>query len=283
MLAPFERALAKVHSEGVKANKFLWMLRVRSSRRSLVKAYQQLTVAGREPIDYSSPPVQAAYLYSYAMPRAYFTSEMLRRHRNAIGEPLFRGGELEVVSFGGGPASELVGLIDYLEDAANGESVTNISYRVFDKDGEWHAAADEVLSALSGSLNIRTSYEQLDFADQKGCSAVDVSSADLVIFSYLMSELCAVQESDQIAQNFRDLLSKMQTGAAMLFIDSRHTQFVQFFQSCRQYIGRQKNDDGDGVDLTVPPMSPTFQVYRDAVGDDPRMDAAIVSKWVVIP
>lgn len=282
MLAPFEKALAKVHSEG-KANRLLWMLRVRSSRYSLVKAYKQLTVANRKPIAYSSPAVQAAYLYAYAMPRAYFTSEMLRRHRSAIGKPLFAGGEIEVVSFGGGPASELVGLIDYLEDTGNGESVTAISYRVFDKDGEWSVAAEKVISAIICSIEVRTTFEQLDFSDRTKCAAVDVSRDDLIMFSYLMSELCAVKDSDEIAANFRAMLSRMKSGAAMLFIDSLHTQFIQYFQSCRRYLGRQKNDDGDGVDLPVPTLTPTFQLYRDALGDDPRMDAAVISKWVVMP
>lgn len=283
MLVPFENALAKVHSEGRKANKLLWMLRVRGSRNSLVKAYKQLTFASRKPIDYSSPAVQAAYLYAYAMPRAYFTSEMLRRHRSAIGNPIFVDGQIEVISFGGGPASELVGLIDYLEDTGNGESVTAISYRIFDKDGEWSAAAEEVISAITCSIDVRTTYEQLDFADQTKSATVDVSGANLIIFSYLMSELCALEDSDQIAENFRGILSKMKSGAAMLFIDSRHTQFIQYFQSCRKYLGRQKNDDGDGVDLPVPTLTPTFQLYRDALGDDPRMDAAVISKWVVMP
>ena len=283
VLAPFEQALAAIHGEGSKAHKFLWMLRVRSSRSSLVKAYQQLTVADRKPIDYSSPAVQAAYIYAYAMPRAYFTSEMLRRHRNAIGKPLLPSGGIEVVSFGGGPASELVGLMDYLEDKANGESVTSISYRVFDKDGEWSTTAERVASALTCAIKVETTYEQLDLADRTKCATVGVSNADLIIFSYLMSELCSLNDSDQIAENFRGILSKMKTGAAMLFIDSLYPQFIQFFQRCRLYRGRQKNDDGEGVALSLPTLLPTFQTYRSALGDNPRMDAALVSKWVVMP
>ncbi len=281
MLIAFEQALKVLHEKGLETDQDRWMPSVRNSLDSLVQSYQQLTQADREPIDYSVIQVQAAYLYAYAMPRAYFTLEVLQRHRHAIGAPLFPAGAIEVVSFGGGPASELVGLLEYLGNADHGEAVTAITYRVFDKDGDWQDVAAEVGAAIETPIDITMIYEQLDLADPQGCAAVDVSTADFIVFSYLMSELCALGTNDVIAQNLRNMLAAMKAGAAMLFIDSKHPSFIQYFQSCRQFIGREKNDDGGGVDLPLPLFSPTFQTYRDALDRNPRMDAAIVSKWLV--
>ena len=126
MLVAFEEALKALNDEGFKSHQEQWMPRVKDSWDALIQSYQLLTKQDRNPIDYSASEVQAAYIYAYAMPRAYFTHEMLRRHRQAIGAPLLPKGKIRVVSLGGGPASELVGLLEYLGDAANGEVVTGI-------------------------------------------------------------------------------------------------------------------------------------------------------------
>lgn len=283
MLIAFEQALSVLHDKGLETHQDQWMPAVKNSWDTLIQLYQQLTLQDREPIDYSASEVQAAYLYAYAMPRAFFTLEMLRRHRQAVGAPLFPPGEIEVISFGGGPASELAGLIEYLCDPTHGEAVTAINYRVFDKDEDWREVAFAVVGAIQSPIDLQVSYELLDLADTQKCNAVDVSNADLVIFSYLMSELCTLGSSDVIAQNLRNMLPALKSGAAMLFIDSKHPKFISFFQSCRQFIGRQKSDDGEGVDLPLPAFLPMFQHYRDVLDRNPRMDANIVSKWLVKP
>jgi hypothetical protein len=282
MLMAFEQALKGLHEKGLEAHQDQWMPKVKESWDSLIHSYQQLTQQDREPIDYSANEVQAAYLYAYAMPRAYFTYEMLRRHRQSTGAPLFPAGAIEVVSFGGGPASELVGLLEYLGDAAHGEAVTAIKYRVFDKDAGWREVAIEVAGAAQTSIPTEISYDHLDLADAGKCATIDVSDADLIIFSYLMSELCTLETSDVIAQNLRTMMSQLKAGAAILFIDSLYPKFIQFFHTCRTFIGRQKNDNGDGVDLPLPSFLPTFQSYRDTFDRNPRMDASVVSKWLVV-
>ena len=280
MLEPFEHALAEIHARGIAEHGDQWMHRVKAAYNTLVQSYQQLTQKNRHPIDYTELPAEAAYIYAYAMPRAYFTLEMLRRHRAATGKALFGSGRIEIISFGGGPVSELVGLLEYLGDETNGETVESISYRVFDKDGAWKDVADLVLAATVSPIEVTMTYEQLDLADGRACAAVDIRAADLIVFSYIMSELCALEANDEIAQNTRVILVPIKSGAAMLFIDSKQPEFIQYFQRCRQFIGSQRNDDGEGVDLALPELTPTFQAYRDALDREPRMDAAIVSKWL---
>lgn len=282
MLSAFEQALKVLHDKGFAAHQNQWMPKVKESWDRLIQSYQQLAQRDRKPIDYSGNEVQAAYLYAYAMPRAYFTHEMLRRHRQATGAPLFPAGAIEIVSVGGGPASELVGLLEYLGDAAHGETVTAIKYRVFDKDAGWRDVAIEVAAAADTSIDVEISYDHLDLADSEKCAAIDISGADLIIFSYLMSELCTLEISDVIALNLRNMLSRLKAGAAILFIDSLYPKFIEFFRSCRMFIGRQKNDDGAGVDLPLPSFLPTFKSYRDTFDRNPRMDASVVSKWLVV-
>ena len=62
----------------------------------------------------------------------------------------------------------------------------------------------------------------------------------------------------------------------------KHPQFIQYFQHCRKFIGKEKNDDGAGVNLPLPAFLPTFQAYKTTLDREPRMDAMTVSKWIVM-
>ena len=141
MLDVFETALRNLHKAGRKKFGEEWSVRLAKRREKLKQAYASLDESDRDPIQYSSLSARTAYVFAYAPTRAAYTLEFLRRHRIAIGKPLFGGGKIRVVSFGGGPASELVGLIRYLEDPASEEAVEAIHYVVYDKDGDWESVA----------------------------------------------------------------------------------------------------------------------------------------------
>ncbi|HEX4738169.1 MAG TPA: hypothetical protein VH331_11470 [Allosphingosinicella sp.] len=282
MIEAFEEVLADVDERGRTMLGDEWMGCVEQALRSLEAAYPTLTEEGREPIDYSALPVQGAYLYAYALPRAAFTYEFLKRHREAIGRPLFDGPNLVVVSFGGGPASELVGLAQYLGNEEFGETVDTVAYRVFDKDGEWAEIAEAVAENINTRIRISMTYRELDLADSERAEKVDLSRVDLVILSYIMSELCALKERDAIQANMQRMFSSLPSGSKMLFVESKHPTFIKYFQGCKLVAGlRQRNDDGGAVNLVLPDLTRTYRAFEERLGRSPRMDGNIVSKWIL--
>ena len=282
MLATFEKALKKIHNDGVAEHGEQWMQLVHARVTSLELLYQNLTVQGRPPIDYSEKATQAAYLFAYGTPRAYFTAEFLVRHREALDAPLCKSPDLNVVSFGGGPASELVGLLHYLGNEGADEGVTSISYRIYDKDGAWEGTAGKVVRKIVSDIDVDMTYHELDLADSAASAQVDVGDADLIIFSYIMSELCALDAKDIIAKNVNAILGTMKSGATMLFVESKQPEFINYFKLCKGYNGKEKNDNGGSVDIALPAFSSTFQKYETELNRRPRMSSdSILSKWYV--
>ncbi len=155
MRAEFENVLRILHRQGTKRFGDEWAARLRQRKTKLEGAYATLDEQNRDPIAYAPLSAQTAYVFAYAPTRADYTRQYLLRHRNALGTPLFARDRIEVVSFGGGPASELVGLVRYLEDAAAGEPVTAIEYVVYDKDGDWNAVATTVADAIDTDIESR--------------------------------------------------------------------------------------------------------------------------------
>ena len=282
LIETFEAVLAQLDAQGREELDGEWMSIVEDALQRLEAIYPTLTNEGREAIDYSELPTQAAYLYAYALPRAAFTYEFLSRHRAAVGGPLFDKLHLNIVSFGGGPASELVGLIQYLENEEFGESVESIDYQIFDKDGEWADVAIAVAQNIPTEICINITYTELDLVNGDQVAEIDLSDIDLVVFSYIMSELCALDEKDAIQTNLQSALSGLVKNSKILFIESKHPAFIKYFQSCKLVPGlRQKNDNGNPVNLDLPELGATYGRFSNTFDRQPRMDGNIVSKLII--
>ena len=189
MIANFEAALKKLHRAGSKRFGDEWISKLLRRRARLESAYATLYAQDRDPIPYASLSAQTAYVFAYAPARAEYTRQYLQRHRDALGAPLFSGPSIKVVSFGGGPGSEIVGLVRYLEDVDAGEFVERIEYTVYDKDGDWNDVATDVVSGLETDIEIQMHYEEVDVASRNRMAGIDLSDTDLVMLSYIMSEL----------------------------------------------------------------------------------------------
>jgi hypothetical protein len=282
MLDSFESALRKLHATGRKKFGEEWLVRLAKRKEKLKQAYASLDESDRDPIQYSSLSARTAYVFAYAPTRAEYTREFLMRHRIAVGKSFFEKGHICVVSFGGGPASELVGLIKYLEDPASGEAVDSIRFVVYDKDGDWGDIADDVVASLRTEISVEVEYYAVDAADQRKMKEINLADVDLVIFSYIMSELAKLEKRDKISENFKHTLSSMPVNSKILFIDNKHKIFIDYFRQCKLVSGlNQKSDNGDSVEFELPAMTGTFGVLEKALDWRPRTDLNSVSKLII--
>lgn len=111
---------------------------------------------------------------------------------------------------------------------------------------------------------------------------IDLTKIDLVIFSYIMSELAKLESRDKISLNFRTILSGLSIGSKILFIDNRHRIFIDYFRSCKLVSGlMQKSDNGEPVDFELPTLTGTFHKLSKLLDWSPRTDLKSVSKLIV--
>ena len=282
MLSDFETALKRLHNAGKKRFGDQWVQKLERRRAKMEGAYATLFETDRDPIPYLSLSAQTVYVFAYAPARAEYTRQFLLRHRKAFGKPLFDDKHVRVVSFGGGPASELVGLVRYLEDETTDEPVEAIEYVIYDKDGEWDTVATRITANLETDISVTISYDQVDAASRQKMGRIDLSEVDMVIFSYLMSELAKVGPKDQISENFRSTLAEMKIGSKILFIDNCHPLFIDYFRACKLVTGlMQKNDDDAPVDCSFDDMNGTFGVLSEALEWTPSTELRAVSKLIV--
>ena len=232
----FDNLLSGLDDQGQEEFDADWETRVSVSLESLRAAYEGLTVQNRDPIDYTDLATQAAYVFVYAIGRAEFTYQLLKRYRAVLGEPIFRKNEARITSLGGGPGSEIAGVVKYLLDPESQENVSSIKYWVFDKDGEWENICQSVVDDLSQFMPIELEYDSLDLCDGLECGKISLAGDDLRILSFVISELCALSKKSQAAESLRQLYKTLDDGARIFYNDSNASSFYYFFNETKTYV-----------------------------------------------
>ncbi len=186
-------------------------------------------------INYGDPFCRMAYLYMNVAIHASLVEHAMRVYPQIgrlMREKARAGEELRVCALGGGPGSELLGLVRYAESAREAESTTYVDFVLVDLvkewDESWHAlkaGVDERLRQLYGNerrhwpvvtsrsflaLNATSPADFEHFATRFG-------GTDLFLVCYLVSELKASAAGFEAVL---DLLAKRaKPGALFLFID----------------------------------------------------------------
>lgn len=279
----FEDVLAELDSQGRAAFGRAWQQQVGDRLNALAAYYgnQNLRKPDRALIDYSGLPTQAAYVFMYAIGRAEFTYQILRRFRQALGAPLFAPGTLNITSIGGGPASELVGLVKYLDDPQNEEEVDEILYDVIDKQGQWSDVCELVVDCLPTDIMVVTQFYQCDITDAVAVAERSLRFDELIFMSFFVSEICALPEAKAVRENIESLLSTMKEGAQLLYNDSDAYSFYSYMNHrARAVKGLQEiHEIQDVVVFDYVNPGPTYEEYAEYFDKVPHLNSRAVAKF----
>ena len=278
----FDNVLSELNSSGEDVFGDEWHAKVAESIDGLSAYYgnQNLRNPNRQLVDYSGLPTQAAYVFMYAVGRADFTYQLLSRFREAYGKPLFNKPTLNVTSVGGGPASELVGLILYLEDGSNGENVSEVLYDVVDKEGDWNTVANLVIEAIQTDIEITPNFKEVDLAAAGSGAVISVEFDDLVIMSFFISEICELPNPKNVRFNIDELLRSMKKGAKLLYNDSDAYSFYMYMNNrARSIKGLQEiSEIQDVISMDYSSPSDTYQSYSEMFDKVPHLSSKAVAK-----
>ena len=278
----FEDVLAELESSGADQFGTVWTDQLLQALAGLERYYgnQNLRNPNRDLIDYSGLPTQAVYIFMYAIGRAEFTYQLLKKFREKHGSPLFGKESLNVTSIGGGPASELVGLVRYLEEFDD-EGVDEILYDVIDKEGDWDHLAELVVSKIPSDIEIILRFERLDISDPNGIGGNTLEYDDLVMMSFFISEICELPNAKAVKENLHELIDTMKHGGKLFYNDSNAYSFYMYMNHrARSVKGLSELYEVEDVivfDYTDP--GPTYLDYSETLDRTPHLSSKAVSKF----
>lgn len=200
---------------------------INAALAGLGPAYADLKNTKREPINYASPQARFAYIYKYTVAHADYIRQLIESNAELLA--LFKSESVSVACVGGGPGSDLLGVLKHMIRFG---SKTTLTCYLFDRERAWGDSWSEVAKPLKADFQLYPVFQQMDITDaSQWASYRKFLTADLFTFSYFLSEVWSFKE--QAAPFFEHCMKKAKPGSLFLFIDNndQHGEFAGWFDA----------------------------------------------------
>jgi hypothetical protein len=187
----------------------------------LEQAYRKLHLG--LPIDHSDIATQFAYIQRYVTCHANLVYEIIKTAPKL--KSLFDQPKAKITCIGGGPGSELIGILKFLLEA---NKKPKLSFNLYDREKGWGDCWEDIHEKLNLPMDINSRCSPMDVLNQKDWrSNTKYLNSDLFSMVYFLSE---IEKKKQEATPFFDnLFAKAQVGSLFLFIDNRNAKYYGWF------------------------------------------------------
>jgi hypothetical protein len=205
---------------------------IKKELTNLSYEYGKLASKTSSAIDYSDSVKRFAYIYKYTVAHADYIMQIIERSKS-LRDQIDRK-SIEVACLGGGPGSDLLGILKYL--IRIGAKDLSLKCYIFDKERAWGDSWSDVASQLNPPFKVFPVFQQMDVTNQETWASYQkFLRADLFTLSYFLSEVWKIKDA---AEPFFDYcMSQMKSGSMMLFVDNNDSRFRDWFDGMAKKHG----------------------------------------------
>lgn len=194
---------------------------IREHLTRLSKSYAQLTT--KNTVDHSDLASRFAYIYRYVTSHANFVYQVIRNSN--ILQELFNRERVNITCIGGGPGSDFLGVIKYLERV---DKKPHLKCILYDKENAWGECWNDVDEKLQTELQINTFCQTFDVTQQSSWeNNSKYLSSDLFTMIYFLSEVYSLKTAAE--PFFMNMFQNAKSGALFLFLDNNSQVFYEWF------------------------------------------------------
>ncbi len=123
--------------------------------------YNRLGQPSRQPVDYKDPATRFAYVYKYVAAHADYLVQVMESCKNS-GVELFRIWRIRRVScIGGGPGSDVVAILKYLDEHRKSKPVESVTCHLLDREQAWGDTWGEIARSLKLGIAVHDHSRRL--------------------------------------------------------------------------------------------------------------------------
>ncbi|MFN8463959.1 MAG: hypothetical protein U0X20_00350 [Caldilineaceae bacterium] len=226
----------------------------------LSRRYSNL-VGDTAPIDYGDPAVRFAYVYRYVTLHANLVYGRIAESEQL--QSIFDAPRLTVSCIGGGPGSDLLGILKYMELTS---SAAWLKCYLFDREERWSQAWCDVDQKI-GKSGISTYFQRFDATDPTcvESTAKALRQSNLFTFTYFVSEMYSLRE--RAKPFFNELMQAAGYGAYFLYLDNNDSRFSSWFEeqarlNCLKLIEQRSSGIGLSYDEQKTDLGPYLARFR---------------------
>jgi len=191
------------------------------------------------PVNYTDPATRFAYIYRYVTAHANFVYQIIEDSSD-LGA-LFDQEKVTVSCIGGGPGSDLLGIVKHMLDSGK---QADLKCYLFDREKAWSDSWSDLDEKLAVNFRVSTNFNPFDVTKPETWKIFNkYLTSDLFTLIYFMSEICMLQS--EASSYFVNLLQKARPGALFLYIDNRGMAdwFDSLAQDCALEMLMQRSCD----------------------------------------
>lgn len=267
-------ALDELYTEGTSVYGAALDAEIQKRMSYLSTSYSSLNSMSRVPIDYRDPATRFAYVYKYTAAHGDYLVQALQTFRDVAG-PIFTNPASRLTCIGGGPGSDIVGVIKFIADAS--ENVSKLTCYLVDGEQAWADTWTEIGDALSNDISVNVNFQPLDVTKPSTwVSQKKFLDADLFTLSYFASEVMAFDQTGIVTSFWKMLFDSAKPGSRFIYVDNGHADFNDYFDY--QWKGRSDIKKVYSTDNTrqLPRFSEqtdSVALYKAKFGQSPKVQS----------
>lgn len=256
-------ALDTLYDEGKKQHGSKIDAEIKNQIEYLSSCYLQLDNPDRKPINYKDPSTRFAYVYKYVASHGDYVVQVLEALREELEAPIFKTESVRVSCIGGGPGSDIIAVLKYLEERKASEKVKKVTCYLLDKEQAWADTWTELDDSLKTDLQLHANFQPLDVTDPDSwAQQKKFLQADLFTLSYFVSEVSALDNTGIVTKFWQTLFSEAKPGALFVYDDNGNDFFNSYFDKHGKAAGLECIVSRDRKDIL-----PQYSEDKSELGD----------------
>lgn len=191
--------------------------------------------------NFTDAATRFGYVYSYVPAHAYWVYELIEMSEPV--QALFDSGKVRMTCIGGGPGSDIVGALKYIDEK---KLSCKLFVEIIDGCEEWKATWSDVAYMLDLDAALHTDYVIHDVEDEATwLSRSGIAKSELITLNFFLSEIFHLGE---VAKAYlTKMFGSAKTGALVLVNDNRTPELQQFIDAIAKSTGFATLNADEGV------------------------------------
>lgn len=169
--------------------------------------------------DYGTSLKKFAYLYKYSVAHGYFIFSAFCTVKHSKLGWFDDSNKLRIACIGGGPGSEIMGIVRYLKKKGLDTSDKKVVITIYDKEPTWKNLCNALLKEINHNCKIELKFIEMNATEKATYVEQDYSKYDLIISSFFMSETKKLGIAAKSKAYWRFVFGSMKEGAVIVLLD----------------------------------------------------------------
>lgn len=198
----------------------------------LSASYASLSDPNRKAVKYEDPTTRFAYVYKYVTSHADYVVQILEDLRIELGTPIFNTEIVRVACIGGGPGSDIIATLKYIDKYQKSEKVKKLTCHMLDREQAWGDTWSDLHNVLDLGINLSVPFQQMDVTKEKTwAQQKKFLQSDLFTLSYFVSEVQSLNKDGIVAKFFKTIFKEAKSGALFMYDDNGTTTLNNYFDN----------------------------------------------------